>query len=94
MCIYQQGGPKTWRLQYRFGGKQKMLVLGVYPSAHLADARACRDEACKLLASGSDPGDKKKSDKIEQSEVLTLRDVAIEWHATNKSGRKSTAAVC
>lgn len=36
------------------------------------------------LASGSDLGDKKKPDKIEQSEALTFRDVAIEWHGTNK----------
>ncbi len=50
----------------------------------LADARARRDEASKLLANGNDPRDKKKSDKIEQSEALTFREVAIEWHATNK----------
>ncbi len=43
-----------------------MLALGVYPDASLADARARRDEARKLLANGIDPGDKKKNDKIEQ----------------------------
>ncbi|MEC5342576.1 integrase arm-type DNA-binding domain-containing protein [Brenneria populi] len=82
--LVHPNGSKYWRLQYRFGGKQKMLALGVYPDVSLADARARRDEARKLLANGSDPGDKKKSDKIEQSEALTFRDVAIEWHATNK----------
>ncbi|MER3384078.1 tyrosine-type recombinase/integrase [Pectobacterium aroidearum] len=82
--LIHPNGSKYWRLQYRFGGKQKMLALGVYPDVSLADARARRDEARKLLANGSDPGDKKKSDKIEQSEALTFRDVAIEWHATNK----------
>ncbi|MBN3049918.1 integrase arm-type DNA-binding domain-containing protein [Pectobacterium brasiliense] len=82
--LIHPNGSKYWRLQYRFGGKQKMLALGVYPDVSLADARARRDDARKLLANGSDPGDKKKSDKIEQSEALTFRDVAIEWHATNK----------
>ncbi|QDX98824.1 DUF4102 domain-containing protein [Pectobacterium carotovorum subsp. carotovorum] len=82
--LIHPNGSKYWRLQYRFGGKQKMLALGVYPDVSLADARARRDEARKLLANGSDPGDKKKSDKIEQSEALTFREVAIEWHATNK----------
>ncbi|AOR60411.1 tyrosine-type recombinase/integrase [Pectobacterium parmentieri] len=82
--LIHPNGSKYWRLQYRFGGKQKMLALGVYPDVSLADARARRDEARKLLANGSDPGDKKKSDKIEQSEALTFQEVAIEWHATNK----------
>ncbi|AYH04351.1 tyrosine-type recombinase/integrase [Pectobacterium parmentieri] len=82
--LIHPNGSKYWRLQYRFGGKQKMLALGVYPDVSLADARARRDDARKLLANGSDPGDKKKSDKIEQSEALTFREVAIEWHATNK----------
>ncbi|AUC43347.1 Prophage CP4-57 integrase [Dickeya solani] len=82
--LVHPNGSKYWRLQYRFGGKQKMLALGVYPDVSLADARARRDEARKLLANGTDPGDKKKSDKIEQSEALTFKEVAIEWHATNK----------
>lgn len=82
--LIHPNGSNYWRLQYRFGGKQKMLALGVYPDVSLADARARRDDARKLLANGSDPGDKKKSDKIEQSEALTFREVAIEWHATNK----------
>lgn len=82
--LIHPNGSKYWRLQYRFGGKQKMLALGVYPDVSLADARARRDEARKLLANGSDSGDKKKSDKIEQSEALTFREVAIEWHTTNK----------
>ncbi|WP_033576649.1 tyrosine-type recombinase/integrase [Dickeya chrysanthemi] len=82
--LVHPNGSKYWRLQYRFGGKQKMLALGVYPDVSLADARARRDEARKLLANGTDPGDKKKSDKVEQSEALTFKEVAIEWHATNK----------
>ncbi|SLM61596.1 MULTISPECIES: tyrosine-type recombinase/integrase [Dickeya] len=82
--LVHPNGSKYWCLQYRFGGKQKMLALGVYPDVSLADARARRDEARKLLANGTDPGDKKKSDKIEQSEALTFKEVAIEWHSTNK----------
>lgn len=41
---------RYWRLQYRYGGKQKMLVLGVYPDVSLADVRARREDARKLLA--------------------------------------------
>lgn len=82
--LVHPNGSRYWRLQYRFGGKQKMLALGVYPEVSLADARARRDEARKLLANGIDPGDKKKNDKIEQEEARTFEQLAIEWHATNK----------
>jgi integrase len=59
------GGSKLWRLAYRFGGKQKTLALGVYPSVTLADARSKRDTAKKMLAAGSDPGVIKKAQKFD-----------------------------
>lgn len=61
-----------------------MLALGVYSEVFLADARAHRDEVCKLLANSIDPGDKKKNDEVEQEEARTFEQLAIEWHATNK----------
>lgn len=82
--LVHPNGSKYWRLQYRFGGKQKMLALGVYPEVSLADARARRDEARKLLANSIDPGDKKKNDRVELEEARTFEQLAIEWHATNK----------
>ncbi len=82
--LVHPNGSKYWRLQYRYEGKQKMLALGVYPEITLADARVRRDEARNLLANGVDPGDKKKNDKVEQSKARTFKEVAIEWHGTNK----------
>ncbi|MBT0353307.1 integrase arm-type DNA-binding domain-containing protein [Morganella morganii subsp. morganii] len=82
--LVHPNGSRYWRLQYRFSGKQKMLALGVYPDVSLADARARRDDARKLLANGIDPGDKKKNDKVEQEEARTFEELAVEWHATNK----------
>ncbi|EJF29175.1 MULTISPECIES: integrase arm-type DNA-binding domain-containing protein [Enterobacteriaceae] len=82
--LVHPNGSKYWRLQYRFGGKQKMLALGVYPDVSLAGARVRRDDARKLLANSIDPGDKKKNDKVEQEEARTFEQLAIEWHATNK----------
>ncbi len=61
LLVYPNGS-KYWRLRYRFGGKEKMLALGKYPEISLADARARRDEAKKLLAQGIDP-------KAEQKEA-------------------------
>ena len=82
--LVHPNGSKYWRLQYRFDGKQKMLALGVYPDVSLADARTRRDDARNLLANNIAPGDKKKSDKIEQEEARTFEQLAVEWHATNK----------
>ena len=78
-------GSKYWRLQYRFGGKQKMLALGVYPDISLAEAREKRDAASKLIANGFDPSEKRKEVKEEQQkEFNTFEKVARDWHATNK----------
>ena len=48
-------GGRWWRFAYRYGGKRKLLSLGVFPDVSLVDARERRDEARKLLASGVDP---------------------------------------
>ncbi len=56
-------GSKYWRLQYRFGGKQKMLALGIYPEISFAEAREKRDTARKLIANGFDPSKKRKEVK-------------------------------
>ncbi|NIH24186.1 tyrosine-type recombinase/integrase [Providencia heimbachae] len=78
-------GSKYWRLQYRFGGKQKMLALGVYPDISLAEAREKRDAARKLIANGFDPSEKRKEVKEEQQkEFNTFEKVARDWHATNQ----------
>lgn len=53
-------GGKLWRLKYRFGAKEKLLAIGIYPDISLKDARERRDEARKLLANGIDPGADKK----------------------------------
>nr|WP_278977753.1 integrase arm-type DNA-binding domain-containing protein [Providencia alcalifaciens] len=78
-------GSKYWRLQYRFGGKQKMLALGVYPDISLAEAREKRDAARKLIANGFDPSEKRKEVKEEQQkEFNTFEKVARDWYVTNQ----------
>lgn len=80
--LINPNGSKYWRLQYRFGGKQKMLALGVYPTVTLADARKRREIAKKLISDGIDPAEKKKEDKIEQNGSTTFESVARDWHAS------------
>lgn len=82
--LINPNGSKYWRLQYRFDGKQKVLALGVYPMVSLGEARRKRDEAKKLVSDGIDPSEKKKADKIEQSEALTFEAVARDWHTACK----------
>jgi len=51
--LIQPAGSKLWRASYRFGGKQKTLALGIYPTIGLKEARERRDEAKRLLARGN-----------------------------------------
>ena len=48
-------GSKLWRLKYRFGGREKVFSLGVYPPISLAKARATRYKAKNQLANGNRP---------------------------------------
>jgi integrase len=74
-------GAKHWRLRYHFDDKEKMLSLGSFPQVSLADARAKRDNALKLLADGIDPSDQKKQDKLiaEVAKRNTFAAVAEEY---------------
>ncbi|BBQ80613.1 hypothetical protein WP3W18E01_45810 [Raoultella ornithinolytica] len=93
VLLVHPNGSKYWRLRYRFGGKEKMLALGKYPEVSLADARARRDEARKLLANGVDPSENKKAVKVEQEqEAITFEVVARDWHASNQKWSTSHSA--
>jgi hypothetical protein len=54
-------GHKSWRLKYRIGTTEKLLVLGTYPDMTLAMAREARDAARKLRREGIDPAAEKKA---------------------------------
>ena len=41
--LINPNGAKGWRLKYRFGGKEKLVSLGIYPDVSLAEARGRRD---------------------------------------------------
>ncbi|WP_233980928.1 Arm DNA-binding domain-containing protein, partial [Pectobacterium versatile] len=59
--LVHPNGSKYWRLRFRFGGKQHLLALGVYPEISLSEARQKRDEARKQVAAGIDPREHKKA---------------------------------
>jgi integrase len=64
--LVQPTGGKLWRLKYRFGGKERLLALGIYPDVGLKQVRERRDKAREQLASGIDPGQQKKAEKLQR----------------------------
>ncbi|MFM7590893.1 MAG: Arm DNA-binding domain-containing protein, partial [Isosphaeraceae bacterium] len=62
-CEVSPAGNRLWRLKYRFQGREKRLSLGQWPEVGLKEARLKRDEARKVLAAGSDPGEERKQAK-------------------------------
>lgn len=80
-------GGKLWRMKYRFSGKEKLLAFGKYPEVSLAEARDRRDEARKLLAAGTDPGEHRQAVKLAKAAegCNTFEAVARQWHAKVKA---------
>jgi hypothetical protein len=76
--LIQPNGSKLWRLAYRFGGKQKTLAIGVYPTVTLKHAREKRDEAKRLLADNIDPSTQRRLEKLTAASGNTFRAVAEE----------------
>jgi integrase len=76
-------GGKWWRLKFRFGGKEKRLSLGVYPTVGLKKARERRDAARELLDDGVDPSAHRKAQKLATADraANSFEVVAREWHA-------------
>ncbi|PHM50986.1 tyrosine-type recombinase/integrase [Xenorhabdus sp. KK7.4] len=79
-------GSKYWRMKYYrpTDKKEDRLAFGVYPAVSLADARARRDEAKKLMAQGIDPKAEKKGTASPSKVTHTFEHIAREWHASNK----------
>lgn len=79
--LIQPNGSKLWRLKYRHQGVERSLSFGVYPTVSLADARAKRDDAKKLMSQGVDPAVQRKLDRIaaETASRNTFGLVAAEY---------------
>jgi len=101
LLLFVKGGAHGWRFDYSHGGKRKNSSLGTYPDTGLALSRMKVNEARRLLAEGSDPGDLRKQAKAKQQEqtdadkmeaqglppVDSFEAVAREWLATVHQSR-------
>jgi integrase len=74
-------GGRYWRWKYRHLGREKCLALGVYPAVSLAAARRARDDARRLLAAGTDPGEARSRAKRQAMDEreLSFESVARRW---------------
>lgn len=93
VLVIQTSGSKLWRFRYRYGGLQKTLHLGPWPTISLADAREKCREAKKAIAAGVDPVLEKKRAKVTAkfSTATTFKEVALEWLAKcEREGRTET----
>jgi integrase len=91
--VVQTTGSKLWRFRYRYGGLQKTLHLGPWPTISLADVREKCREAKKAIATGLDPVLEKKRAKVTAkfSTATTFKEVALEWLAKcEREGRTET----
>jgi integrase len=87
-------GLRSWRMKYRYLGKEKVLTFGPYPEVKLGEARDKRDAARALLRDGRDPGMQKKL-AIAAGALNaenTFESVAKAWHDLHKSKWSSTHA--
>jgi integrase len=84
----QPSGSKLWNFAYRFAGKQRKLAIGSYPGIGLKEARAKREEAKKLLASGVDPSQQKRLGKLASQSQKADTFVAISREVLEKKRRE------
>lgn len=90
MFLLVSASGKYWRMNYRCGGKQKTLALGVYPEVSLAKARKKREIAREQLADGVDPGTAKQQEKQAKADASanTFEVVSRVWLAKTAAKRK------
>lgn len=84
-----QSGTRSWRYDYRHGGKRFTLTLGKYPDVALADARGRLRDARSSLASGNNPHQELKKEKILKRDATsnTFSAIADEWFKSKEKIR-------
>ena len=83
-------GVKSWVVMYRVHGRQRRLTLGRYPALSLADARERAQESLRVAATGIDPYEIQKNEKLlfENARLETVEAVSslfIERYARPKN---------
>lgn len=80
-------GYRSWRMKYRFAGREKRLTFGPYPEVSLNEARKKRDAAKRHLREHRDPATEELKRRLAAAadHAETFESVARRWHALHKS---------
>lgn len=83
-------GSRLWRYRYKINGKENLYAVGDYPAMGLAEARAEREAARKLVKEGIHPSHQRRIETLRRSieAESTFKAVAETWIKEN-SGRWS-----
>lgn len=75
-------GAKSWRLKYRYGGKEKVLTFGQFPEVPLAEARERRDAARATLRLNKDPAIEAERERRAAIAAVgaAFKTSALAWH--------------
>lgn len=80
-------GYRSWRMKYRFAGKEKRLTFGPYPEVSLVEAREKRDRAKRQLREHRDPATEKLKRKLAAAadHAETFEAAARRWHKMHEA---------
>lgn len=75
-------GGKSWRLKYRYGGKEKVLTFGQFPEVALSEARERREAARATLRLNKDPAIEAERDRRAAIAAAgaAFKASALAWH--------------
>ncbi len=75
-------GAKSWRLKYRYGGKEKVLTFGQFPEVALSEARERREAARATLRLSKDPAVEAERDRRAAIAAAgaVFKMSALAWH--------------
>lgn len=93
--LVKPNGSKYWHFRYRFQGRAARMSLGVYPHISLQEARELATECRSLLKQGTNPGEKRRDDKLQQQEagLNTFRRAAEYWYQFKSDSGRSPATL-
>lgn len=84
-------GLKSWRMKFRFQGKEKLLTFGPYPQVTISEARRKRDDARGQLRDQVDPSgarerarQEKAQERLDRAREMTFERIGRAWHELQK----------
>jgi len=94
LFLHLQGKRRTWRMAYRFAGKQRTITFGEYPDVSLTEARRRRDAAKALLDAHVDPvvHAQQEAARAVVAAATTFEMVGKEWQAKRSKEELSHSA--